>query len=85
MSLWTAIVVIVAIVVIGQAIRSRHNSAAGFGTDDGNPVPRADTGRERELEDEVSELKERIKVLERIAYDDRKRLGLADEIESLRD
>lgn len=86
MSLWTAIVVIVAIVVIGQAIRSRHNSAAGFGTDDdGNPVPRADTGRERELEHEVSELKERIKVLERIAYDDRKRLGLADEIESLRD
>ncbi|MBS7670285.1 hypothetical protein [Croceicoccus gelatinilyticus] len=86
MSFWTAIVVIVAIVTIGQAIRSRHNSAAGFGSDkDGNAVPRADTGRERELENEVSELKERIKVLERIAYDDRKRLGLADEIESLRD
>ena len=86
MSFWTAVVVIVAIVTIGQAIRSRHNSAAGFGTDEGgNAVPRTDTGRERELENEVSELKERIKVLERIAYDDRRRLGLADEIESLRD
>lgn len=86
MSFWTAVVVIVAIVVIGQAIRSRHNSAAGFGTNsDGDPVPRADTGRERQLESEIAELKERIKVLERIAYDDRKRLGLADEIESLRD
>lgn len=86
MSFWTAIVVIVAIVVIGQAIRSRHNAAAGFGTDeDGNPVASTNSGRERELEAEIAELKDRIKVLERIAYDDRKRLGLADEIESLRD
>ena len=86
MGLWTAIVVIVAIIVIGQAIRSRHNAMAGFGTDhDGKPVQTASKARERELEAEIAELKERIKVLERIAYDDRKRLGLADEIESLRD
>lgn len=86
MGLWTAIVVIVAIVVIGQAIKSRHNIMAGFDSDnDGNPVPTANSNRERELEAEIADLKERIKVLERIAYDDRKRLGLADEIESLRD
>ncbi|AKM08854.1 hypothetical protein [Croceicoccus naphthovorans] len=86
MSFWTAIVIIVAIVALGKVIQSRHNAMAGFGSDqDGNAVPRPDNGDAERLQAEVEELKERIKVLERIAYDDRKRLGLADEIESLRD
>ncbi|WP_066560422.1 hypothetical protein [Croceicoccus bisphenolivorans] len=84
MSFWTAIVLIVAIVFATQFFRERRNATLGHASDeDGNPV--GSHLRERELEAEIAELKERIKVLERIAYDDRKRLGLADEIESLRD
>lgn len=86
MSLWTAIVVIVGMALLAQVIRSRHNAAVGYATDaEGDPVMGGDNRRERQLEAEIEELKERIKVLERIAYDDRKRLGLVDEIESLRD
>lgn len=41
--------------------------------------------RERELQREVEDLRERIHVLERIATDGRKPQALADEIERLRD
>ena len=85
MSLWTAIVLIVAIAMGAEVIRTRINARAGIVLDDeGKPIAtqRAD---EEALRAEIGELKERIKVLERIATDDRKRLGLADEIESLRD
>ncbi len=41
--------------------------------------------RETELEKEIDALRERIKVLERIATDGRPAKALADEIESLRD
>lgn len=40
---------------------------------------------EKELEDEISRLRERINVLERIATDERRGKELAREIESLRD
>ncbi|MDR7103768.1 hypothetical protein [Croceicoccus sp. BE223] len=86
MSFWTAIVTIVAIVFFTQMVRERRDSRLARRDDDGEATRR--TERERQLADEVAELKERIKVLERIAYDDRKRVGaasLADEIESLRD
>lgn len=84
MSFWTAIVAIVAIVFFTQMMRERRNAGLGHASDeDGNPV--ASQLRERELEAEIAELKDRIKVLERIAFDDRQRLGLADEIEQLRD
>lgn len=86
MSAWTAIVAIVLIVCITQAIRSRHNAQAGFATDkDGKPVPTPDNGEEERLRTEIAELKERVKVLERIATDERQKLGLAEEIELLRD
>lgn len=45
----------------------------------------APSARERELEDELGQLRERIHVLERIATDDRVPRELADEIEKLRD
>jgi hypothetical protein len=45
----------------------------------------ADTTREIELEKEVQELRDRVKVLERIATDGRSARSLAEEIESLRD
>lgn len=55
-------------------------------------VEKAETGeeprrstREIELQHEVEELRERVKVLERIATDDRGSRLLSDEIEKLRD
>lgn len=81
MSFWTAIVAIVAIIVISQVFRERRQARSA----DRDSARVVDDARERELESEVTDLKERIKVLERIAYDDRKRVGLADEIDSLRD
>ncbi|QQN73274.1 hypothetical protein [Croceicoccus sp. YJ47] len=85
MSFWAAIVLIVAIVSIAQVMRAKQNASAGYATDeDGNPV-RLDRGDEDRLRAEIAELKERIHVLERIATDDRQSVGLAEEIEKLRD
>ena len=84
MSFWTAIVIIVGMTIIGSIIRSRHNALNGFATDkDGNPI--ANSARERELEAELTELRERIKVLERIATDGHETQRLAAEIDKLRD
>jgi hypothetical protein len=47
--------------------------------------PPGPSPRELELQNEVTELRERVKVLERIATDDRPAKLLASEIESLRD
>ncbi|RVQ64872.1 hypothetical protein EKN06_14860 [Croceicoccus ponticola] len=84
MSFWTAIVLIVAIVFVTQFLREKRNATSGH-TSGADRDPALHAAREQQLEGEIADLKERIKVLERIAYDDRKRLGLADEIESLRD
>lgn len=84
MSFWTAIVVIVLIVSITQVMKSKHNARAGYATDDaGNPV--GNPQRELELKREVEELRERIKVLERIATEGGETKRLADEIDKLRD
>lgn len=58
--------------------RRRHRRAEPVGDVHGSP-------RETELEKEVDALRERVKVLERIATDGRPTRALADEIESLRD
>lgn len=92
MSSW-AIVALVAIVIWGivESIRAR----AGIITDeDGNQkiAPREDTGSKLELEAarrELADLKERVKVLERIATDGntsaaREQARIAAEIEALR-
>ena len=49
----------------------------------GRPLPPANTEREAELQEEVVQLRERVKVLERIATDPSRRT--AEEIEKLRD
>ena len=83
MSFWTAIVVIVAIWGLVSVIRSRHNSAIGYATDDErNPV--GNPRRERELQAEIVQLRERLEVLERIITDDRESKRLSAEIDSLR-
>jgi hypothetical protein len=78
------------VVLIGLAIivyvllRAKHFSAMSIGANDGdNGTTRS--GREAELEREVTELRERVKVLERITVDGRETHLLSDEIEKLRD
>ena len=84
MSFWTAIVIIVAIAAFTEVLRTRHRTRAGIVADeDGNEkfIERHDAGLKREVE----ELRERVKVLERIVTDDRDSKRLAAEIESLRE
>ncbi|MDN3644700.1 hypothetical protein QWY75_00615 [Pontixanthobacter aestiaquae] len=89
MSFGTALVIIVAIGAVTSVIRGRQRARAGIIADkQGNEsyIPKADPDAQRE----VKELRERIKVLERIATDantseSRKIAAISDEIESLRD
>ncbi|HET7817433.1 MAG TPA: hypothetical protein VFK58_07645 [Sphingomicrobium sp.] len=74
------VVIIVAIVMIASVIKARHGHGRRGGTGDAEPRERLENQRLRE---EVSELKERIKVLERITVD--KENSLARQIEELRD
>jgi len=83
MSFWTAIVVIVAIIAFAEVIKTRHRSRHGISTDIlGNEkvAQREDPALKREVE----ELRERVKVLERIATEERETKLLSAEIESLR-
>lgn len=93
MDMGTALVVAAAIGAFYQ-IRSQRIRA---GLDDGplfrfgrnhaenRAVEPRRSQRESELEQEIDALRERVKVLERIATDGRPTRALADEIESLRD
>ena len=75
------VIVIVAIVMVGSIIRAGVRTGARFHYNNQNDG-RA-TAENQRLRDEVGELKERIKVLERITVE--KENSLAKEIESLRD
>ena len=75
-----AVVLIVALLVVGGVFRSRRS--AGSDPDGEHTGP---TEREKELEAEVEEMRERIQVLERIATSDREARRLSQEIEELRD
>ncbi|RIV87786.1 hypothetical protein [Aurantiacibacter zhengii] len=79
MSFWSAIVLIVLITAVAGIFRNR-SSIEGRGT---LPEAQDTSARERELEYEVEALRERVKVLERIATDPARRT--AEEIEKLRD
>lgn len=84
MSFWAAIVIIVAVFTIGAVMRSRYNAMNGYATDQqGNPIGNPE--REAELQRELDELRERVKVLERIAIDGREAKRLSAEIDNLRD
>ena len=76
------VVWIVAIVMIASIFRARFGYYR-HRRRDGEAVPPRDTAETLRLRDEVKELKERIKVLERITVE--KENSLAKEIESLRD
>jgi hypothetical protein len=77
------VVVIVAIVMIAQVLRARYGVGPhGRHRGEGGPAVE-DQAENRRLREEVSELKERIKVLERITVD--KENSLARQIDELRD
>ena len=76
---------IVAMTSIARVLRAKYLAEHNLIDDRrGNPValPRSN---ETELEREVSDLKKRLAVLERIATDDRQSQAIAQEIEALRD
>ena len=89
MNLWTAIVLLVLIGSVTKVLTARYRGQHGITADrDGNEsyIDRRDPGAQREIED----LRERIRVLERIATDGnsldaRETKRIAAEIEALRD
>ena len=85
MNLWEFILLISVAGMIFSAWRSKHLARLGAYQDDNGKIHKLDAGREAELEREVQELRERVKVLERIATDGRETRLLSDEIEKLRE
>ena len=87
MSFWTAVVVIVAIIALTEVLKAKYRAKHGISTttdlmgNESHHAPQVN----RELEREVEELRERVKVLERIATEDRETKRLSAEIESLRE
>ncbi len=86
----TAIVLIVLISAIAGVMRSSSRTADHRSQNRDRTEDAAVSGREQELQREVIDLRERIKVLERIATDansaeTRETRAIADEIERLRD
>jgi len=75
-------IVIVAIVMVASIFRARFGYGRYRSRRDGF-MPQQDSAETLRLREEVGELKERIKVLERITVE--KENSLAKEIESLRD
>jgi len=84
-AIWAiAVVMIVAIIAFTEMQKSKHRAKNGIALDwmgGEKPIERADPAQQREIE----ELRERIKVLERIATEDRETKLLSAEIESLRE
>ena len=87
MTFWTAIVVIVAIACLAEVLKAKYRAKHGVTTttdlmgNESHLAPQANPALEREVE----QLRERVKVLERIATEDRETKRLSAEIESLRD
>jgi hypothetical protein len=84
MSFWTAIVIIVAIVAFTEMMKSKHRARHGI-TQDRRGDEQLVQHEDPALKNEVKELRERIKVLERIATDGGDTKRLAEEIDKLRD
>lgn len=87
MSFWTAVVIIVAIVSVTEMVKSRHRSRAGITRDH---LGSETIGGDREAQREIEDLRERIKVLERIATDGntldaRETQRISAEIDALRE
>jgi hypothetical protein len=80
-----AVVLIVALVIVGEVLKAKYRAKNGITLDwMGGEKPMAPPTNPT-LEREVEELRERVKVLERIATEDRETKLLSAEIESLRE
>ena len=79
MSMWIAIVAIVAITSGAKVLRSRHVAMARI------EAVRSDNTENAALAREVAALNSRVAVLERILTENRSSLNLASEIDALRD
>ena len=90
MSMWTAIVIIVAVVAISRVMRERRLAHRDYREDYRPDSADFETrARDASLEREIEDLRERIKVLERIATDGnsldaRETRRISEEIEALR-
>lgn len=86
---WTFVFLVVVAGLVYDLIRKRHHFRHGHWEDSNGKVRPlnnpGDSAREAELQREVQELRERVKVLERIATDEHDPKRLAAEIERLRD
>ncbi len=79
------VVAIVIVVTIGKIYSNRQKERQGYVEDEhGNPMMLRDPDADK-LREEVTYLKERVAVLEKIATDDRGARELENEIEKLRD
>ena len=85
MGFWSAIVLIVLIGSVASVLQARYRARHGITQDVMGNESAAPRGNDAELQREVEHLRERIKVLERIATEDRHSKSIAAEIESLRD
>ncbi len=83
---FTMVVAIIAIVTIGKVLSSRYKAQNGIIEDeDGNQKRIAADPDAARMRDEISVLKERIQVLERIATDNNSANDINRQIEQLRD
>jgi len=78
MNPFTMVVCIVLIVAISKVLRAKYRAQ-------GSLINSADTGDTLRLREEVSQMKQRIQVLERVITDNHKSVDLDREIERLRD
>ena len=85
MQVFEMVVLVVAIVTVGRIVRVRYEGSRFEGSNRDNRQDFDQGSTERRLREEVSSLKERIAVLERLATDDTNAARLDREIEKLRD
>lgn len=85
-SVWAiAVVVIVALICLTEIQKAKHRAKNGIAVDWMGGEKQINPPTNPALEREVEELRERVKVLERIATEDRETKKLSAEIESLRE
>ena len=86
MSFWTAVVIMLAIIAFTEMVKSKHRHSSGLG-DDQSERGQHQTFDRTEERRELDELRERIKVLERIATDNNslETKRISAEIEALRE
>lgn len=79
------VIMIVLIVSITSLMKARYRARHRLPDDTGEGPPALPSVNEAELQREVQSLRDRIKVLERIATEERHSRAISAEIESLRD